>query len=127
MWSVSNEMVLNQLVVYGVLPNRVMAGWRLASSEDFPTPRTDELVVFKDYFSRGFGVPIHTFLRELIAYYGISLCNLGLNSILHVAIFINLCKSYLGIHPHCDLFYHFFCQVKGGTGSRVVEGAYLQL
>ena len=60
-----------------MLPDRVTVRWLLAAGEDFPTPRTDELVVFKDYFFRGFGVPIHPFLRELIAYYNINLCNLG--------------------------------------------------
>ena len=114
------------MVVHGLLPDRVMAGWCSAAGEDFPKPQTDELVMFENYFFHGFGVPIHPFLHELIAYYSISLCNLGPNSILHVAIFINLCESYLGIHPHFDLLNHFFClKIKGGTGSRVVGGAYL--
>ena len=104
MRSISSEVALNRLVVHGVLPNRVTVGWRSAANEDFPTPCTDELVVFEDYFFRGFCVLIHPFLRELIAYYGIGLCNLGPNSILHVAIFINLYELYLGICPHFDLF-----------------------
>ena len=87
MESVSNKAALNQLVVHSVLPDRVMGGWRLAHGESFPTPRGDELVVFEDYFYRGFGVPIHPFLHRLIDYYGISLCNLSPNSILHVSIF----------------------------------------
>ena len=100
-----------------MLLDRVTAGWRPAAGEVFLTPRIDELAMFEDYFFCGFGVPIHPFVRELIAYYGISLCNLGPNSILHVAIF-NLCESYLGIRPHFDQFHHFFClKVKGGTGS----------
>jgi len=79
---VSNEAALNRLVEDGVLPDRVMAGWHLAHGESFPTPRGDELVVFEDYFYHGFGIPIHLFLHGLIDYYEISLCNLGLNSIL---------------------------------------------
>jgi hypothetical protein len=126
--STSDEEALNWLVVHSVLPNRATAGWHLAADEEFLTPHTNELVVFEDYFFRGFGVPIHPFLCGLISYYGISLCNPSPNFILHVAIFINLCESYLGILPHFDLFYHFFClKVKGGSGSRVVGGAYLQL
>jgi hypothetical protein len=108
-WSVSDEVALNALVVDSVLPDRAMTGWRPSFSEEFPTPRTDELVVFEDYFYRGFGVPIDPFLRGLIDFYGISLCNLNLNSILRVAIFINFCEAYLGILPHFDLFCHFFC------------------
>ena len=107
--SVSNEVALNRLVEDGVLPNRVKAGWRLARGDNFQTPRGDELVVFEDYFYRGFGVPIHPFLRGLIDYYEISLCNSGLNSILHVSVFIHFYKAYLGILPHFDLFHHFFC------------------
>ena len=82
----------------------------------------------EDYFFHGFGVPIQPFLRGLIVCYGISLCNLNSNSILHVSIFINLYESYLGMLPHFDLFRHFFClKIKGGSGSKVVGVAYLQL
>ena len=70
-----------------MLLDRVTARWRLAHGESFPTLRGDELVVFEDYFYHGFGVPIHPFLHGLIDYYGISLSNLGLNSILHVCLY----------------------------------------
>ena len=109
MESISNKAAPNQLVVHGVLPDRVMAGWRLARGESFPTPRGDELVVFEDYFYRRFGVPIHLFLRGLIDYYEISLCNSGLNSILHVSVFIHFCEAYLSILSHFDPSCHFFC------------------
>ena len=115
MESVSNKAALNQLVVHGVLPDRVRAGWHPDRCESFPTPCGDELVVFEDYFYRGFGVPIHPFLRGLINYYGISLCNLSPNSILHVSVFIHFHEAYLGILPHFDLFCHFFClKSRGG-------------
>ena len=107
--SVSNEAVLTRLVEDGMLPDRVMAGWRSARGESFLTPHGDELVVFEDYFYRGFGVAIHPFLRGLIDYYEISICNLGPISILHVSVFIYFCEAYLGILPHFDLFRHFFC------------------
>ena len=82
--------------------------------------------MFEDYFFLGFGVPIHPFLYGLIDYYGISLCNLSLNSILQISILINLCESYLGILPYFDMLRHFFClRIKGGSGPKVVGGAYL--
>jgi len=116
------------LVVDGVLLDRVMAGWHPAHGESFPTHRGNELVVFEDYFYRGFGVLIHPFLRGLIDYYEISLYNLGPNSILHVSVFIHFCEAYLGILPHFDLFRHFFClKARGGSRSRIVGHAYLQL
>lgn len=123
--SISSEEALNNLVFHGILPDRVNGGWHLAAGEEFLTPHTNELVVFEDYFFRGFSVPIHPFLCGLIAYYGIDHCNLSPNSILHVASFINLYETNLGILPHFGLFRHFFClKVKGRTRSRVVGGAY---
>ena len=127
--SVSDERALNNLVVLRILLDRVMVGWHPIANENFPMPHSGELVVFEDYFIQGFDVLIHPFLHRLIDHYGISLCNLSPNSILHVAIFINLCEAYLGILPHFDLFHHFFC-VKmwgGGAGSKVVGSAYLHL
>ena len=108
MGSISNKAVLNQLVEDGVLPDRVTARWHSARGESFSTPCGDELVVFEDYFYRGFGVPIHPFLRGLIDYYEISLCNLSPNSILHVSVFIHFGEAYLGILLHFNLFRHFF-------------------
>ena len=46
----TREAELNRLVEAGVLPDRATAGWRLALGEPFPTPHTDEVVVFEDYF-----------------------------------------------------------------------------
>ena len=109
-----------------MLPDRVTVGWRLARGEIFPTPHGDELVVFEDYFYCGFGVLIHPFLHVLIDYYGISLCNMGPNSILHVSVFIHFYEAYLGILPHFDLFHQFFySKARGGSGSRIVGSAYL--
>ena len=53
--SCTGEAELNGLVEAGVLPDRATAGWLSALGEPFPTPHTDEVVVFKDYFWRGLG------------------------------------------------------------------------
>ena len=116
--SISDERALNNLVVLRILPDRAAAGWHPAVGENFLTPHSDELVVFEDYFIGGFSVLIHPFLHRLIDHYGISLCNLGPNSILHVAIFINLCEAYLGILPHFDVFRHVFCLKMRGLDPR---------
>lgn len=102
--SVSSKEEINRLVFDDIIVDRESARWRPATDESFPTPMTHELVVFVDYFLRGFGVPIHPFLHDLIHYYGINLCHLHPNSILQVAIFIHLCEAFLGIHPHFNLF-----------------------
>ena len=45
--SINDERALNNLVVLGILPNRVIDGWRPVVGENFPTPHSDELVVLK--------------------------------------------------------------------------------
>ena len=58
----------------------------------------------------------------------VSLCNLDPNTILHISIFIHFCEAYLGILPHFNLFrYLFWLKKRGGGGSKVVGGVYLQL
>ena len=52
----------------GRFPDRVTAGWRPADGEPYPMPHTDKLVVFKDYFWRGLGLPVHPFLRDLLEF-----------------------------------------------------------
>jgi len=48
--SCMEEAELERLVEAGVLPDRATAGWLPALGEPFPTPHTDEVVVFEDYF-----------------------------------------------------------------------------
>ena len=114
------------MVTAGVLPDRVTDGWRPAIGEPFPMPNTDEVVVFEDYFWRGLGFPVHPFLRDLLVFWSISLCNLHPNTILHISIFIHFYEAFLGILPHFNLFRHlFWLKKKGGSGSKVVGGVYL--
>ena len=56
------------------------------------------------------------------------MCNLHPNTILHISIFIHFCEAYLGILPHFNLLCHlFWLKKRGGSGSKVVGGVYLQL
>ena len=119
---------LSRLVEAGVLPDHATTGWRLALGESFPTPHTNEVVVFKDYFWCGLGFPVHPFLRDLLELWEVNLCNLHPNIILHISIFIHFCEAYLGILPHFNLFrYLFWLKKRGDGGSKVVGGVYLQL
>ena len=121
--------MLEGMVFEGVRHNQAITGWRLAVGELFPTPDTNELIVFMAYFVHGFGILAHPFLRKLLGYYGISLCHLHPNSILHISLFINLCEAFIGIAPHFNLFrYFFYLKPFSGSGShKVVGGVYLQL
>jgi len=122
------EVELNRLVEAGILPDCITVGWRLALSEPFPMPHTDEVVVFEDYFWHGLGFSVHPFLRDLLEFWVVSLCNLHPITILHISIFIHFCEAYLKILPHFNLFRHlFWLKKKGGGGSKVVGSVYLQL
>ena len=109
-WVPSNmgEAEINRMVEAGVLSDRVTARWRPASGKPFLMPHTDEVVVFEDYFWCGLGFPVHPFLRDLLEFERVSLCNLHPNTILHISIFIHFCEVYLRVLPHFNLFYHLF-------------------
>ena len=47
---------------------------------------------------------------------------------MHISIFIHFYEAYLRVLPHFNLFRHlFWLKKKGGGGSKVVGGIYLQL
>lgn len=122
------EADLEYLVQAGLLPDRATTGWRPAVDEPYPMPNTNELVNFEVFSWRRFGVPVHPFVKDLLEHYWIGLCNLHPNSILHLSVFIHFYEAYLGILPHFNLFRYFFhIKKRGGSGSRVVGGVYLQL
>ena len=124
----TGEAKLDRLVELGILPDRITARWRPTSGEPLLMPHTDEVVVFEDYFWRGIGFPVHPFLRDLLEFWRVSLCNLHPNTILHILIFIHFYEAYLIVLPHFNLFCHlFWLKKKGGGGSKVVGGVYLQL
>jgi hypothetical protein len=120
---------LERLVRMGVLHAQELAGWRAPDLEPYPDPKGGEIVVFEEYFTHGFGVPVHPFLQGLCNYYEISICNLHLNSVLLIACFIHLCEAYGGFQPHLDYFRHlFWLKKKGGRGgSNVASGCYLNM
>jgi hypothetical protein len=113
--SKSTEWSINDLISLGVLHDKVLGGWRASDSESFPDPQPGEIVVFEDFFKRGFGVPIHPFLQGLCMYYEIGICNLHPNSILLVSTFIHLCEVFCGFDPHFNLFRYLFCLRKKGS------------
>ncbi|KAK1685580.1 hypothetical protein QYE76_046428 [Lolium multiflorum] len=76
--------------------------------ESFPRPPIEYRVTFIDHLIRGLSAPIHEFLRGLLFVYGIQLHQLTPNSILHISIFITLCKCFLGTHPHWGLWKRIF-------------------
>jgi hypothetical protein len=60
--SVSTEATLAKLVTTNVMAEAAIDGWRTSVSENYPDPHLGEIVVFEDFYWRGFGSPCHPFL-----------------------------------------------------------------
>jgi len=102
--SLMGEMELNEMLETGVLPNRVTVGWCPTDGEPYPMPHTNEVVVFKDYSWHGLGLLVHLLLWDLLEFWGVRLCNLHPNTILHIVVFIHFYAAYIGILLHFNLF-----------------------
>jgi hypothetical protein len=70
------------------------------STERIPKPPSGFRVMFLAFLLRGLSFPTHEFLRGLLFVYGVQLHQLTPNSIMHIALFVTLCESFLGIEPH---------------------------
>ena len=81
---------------------------KFPQDEVIPSPPEGWRVVFLAFLVRGLSLPVHEFLRSLLFVYGIQLHQLTPNSILHISLFITLCESFLGIHPHWGLWKQIF-------------------
>jgi hypothetical protein len=82
----------------GLLPES--ASIIFPSDERVPKPPSGYRVMFLAFLLCGLSLSTHEFLRGLLFVYGVQLHQLTPNSILHIACFITLCESFLGIDPH---------------------------
>jgi hypothetical protein len=81
---------------------------KFPSTERIPKPPSGYRVMFLSFLLRGLSLPAHEFLRGLLYVYGVQLHQLTPNSILHIACFVTLCESFLGIEPHFLLWRSIF-------------------
>jgi hypothetical protein len=69
--------------------------WRvLARSKVEPRPKENEVISFVPFHLLGFGLPAHHLLRWLLFYYRLCLHDLTPEGILHLLVFIMLCKGF---------------------------------
>jgi hypothetical protein len=78
------------------------------STERIPKPLSGYRVMFLAFLLRGLSLPAHEFLHGLVFVYGVQLHQLTPNSILHIACFITLCESFLGVKPHWVFWKYLF-------------------
>jgi hypothetical protein len=67
--------------------------------EDYVSPLLTGgyVVAYEAFYERGFGAQSHRFLRYLLRFYGLELHHLTPSGILHIATFVTLCETYMGI------------------------------
>jgi hypothetical protein len=70
--------------------------------------------------------PLSSFFLTLLEYYGLQLHHLSPNSIALVAIFVHLCKMYVGVRPSVRLFWRFFALKTMSTHPPLIGGHYFQ-
>lgn len=107
--SLASEPLLTSLVTRGLLaPLTGDVEWRASGQERSPYPLEGYVVSFVAFHQRGFGMPAHRFLRELLHHLGVSLQELSPNGVQQMDLFVALYDGFLGIDPHFDLFLYFF-------------------
>ena len=45
------------MVEHGILPEKQISRWRCCYGEEFPSEDTDQTVVFKSFYEKGFALP----------------------------------------------------------------------
>jgi hypothetical protein len=81
---------------------------KFPSTERIPQPPSGYWVMFLAFLLCGLSLPAHEEIRGLLFIYGVQLHQLTPNSILHIAYFVTLCESFLGIEPHFTLWRSIF-------------------
>jgi hypothetical protein len=81
------------------------------------------------FLIRGLALLASPFFRGLLDFYSLNLTHLNPNSILQIAMFVQLCEAFLGILHHFGLWkylYHYRPRMVGGQ-HQLVGGASLEL
>jgi hypothetical protein len=76
---------------------------RFAGEETTPTPKDDEVVVFKSFFRAGLQFPLNEMIREVLDNFEIFLHQLTPNAIIRLSIFIWALQSQ-GMDPNVEAF-----------------------
>jgi hypothetical protein len=104
-----SEAAISSLVSRHLLQSRALIQWQSAEGHGRPF----EKKLLKLFFSKlslsvALPFPLATSCGVFFFFWGIQVHHLTPNSILHIAIFVQLCEAFLGIHPHFDLFKSLF-------------------
>jgi hypothetical protein len=127
--SVVSKVDLLHLIETGVLPPKELCSWQIWRGVTVPTEDTHEAVIFVSFLIRGLALPASPLFRGLLDFYALNLTHLNPNYVLQIAMFVHLCKAFLGILPHFGLWkylYHYRVGMAEGQ-HQLVGGASLEL
>ena len=64
------------MVEHGIILERQISGWRCCYGEEILSEDTDQTVVFKSFYKKGFALPAGAFFRGLLHFYGLEVTHL---------------------------------------------------
>jgi hypothetical protein len=103
---------LEELIEEGLLrpaTDAITPEWiALGVGVDVLNSPTGNVLSFMVFHERGLGILASQSLRALPVWYEVELHNFNPNSISQAAIFAAICKGYLGISPHWNLWLYLF-------------------
>ncbi|KAE8805152.1 retrotransposon ty3-gypsy subclass [Hordeum vulgare] len=91
-----------------MLPPAERVKVRLPDAQGSPTARDGKVVVFKEHFFRGFGLPASEFFSQFLVFFGLQPHHLAPNAFLQLAAYISLCEGFIGIKPRLDFWRKLF-------------------
>ena len=100
--------MISSLVSCHLLQSKTLIQWQSVEGHERPFEKTSGIVLFKAFVECDLAILTCDFLRSLLFFWGIQLHHLTPDSIQHMGIFVHLCETFLGIHPHFDLFKSLF-------------------
>jgi hypothetical protein len=86
---------LLRLVSESLLQEKDVVQWCPSFHQPYLQEDVDEIVLFQHFVKRGLALPTSDFFCGY--FYGLQLHHLNPKSIAHVAIFVHLCETFLGI------------------------------
>jgi hypothetical protein len=118
------------LVNSGFLHEKEVDLWCSATGDLYPMEKnSDEIPMSTRFVERELALSASKFFKGMLRYYGIEYLNLNPNGIIHVSVFVHLCKAFVSIKPHWILLRKFFrLKPQPSTNDpRVVGGAGIQM
>jgi hypothetical protein len=98
--SEADEPMMMKLGYFGEAKKKLI---RFAGEETTPTPKDDEIVVFKSFFRAGLWFPLNEMIEEVLDNYEIYLHQLTPNANVRLSIFIWALRSQ-GMDPNAEAF-----------------------